>query len=1388
MSFTVSSRGSLFRYALACMIISLFATGGKVAAVSNLVFDHITVRDGLSSNSIQDIFQDESGFIWIATEDGINRYDGYSFRSFNYVPNDTTSISNNTVSTICLTSGDNFFAGTYAGINLYLAEQETFSRIPVYLDRQIVIPKVYKIIRTNNNIFIAATTVGLFYYQESTRSFQLFLPNGLPEPLARKHITSIHVDQDGLIWIGTHDHGLYCYDPARQNTIEITYYIQEKNTLRDNKIIHINGDSQNTIWIATNLGVYRFSKNTFEIIRYERAEEVTDKGIADKSALFVFEYTPDQIWILTRNGLSIFHKSTESFSHHFHDPFNRRSLSDNALNVAFVDRLGNVWIGGSRDGINLIRNHYFEFNQIISHTVSTSLARNDFILSISQDNNERLWLGTYGNGINVVDLAGGNHFNINSVNTPSLLSDHIQCLLHDANNQLWIGTYLGGITVYDPIKGEYRSYVHKEDDPSSLINDIVNFIFEDSQQRIWVATHRGLSLYLPETNNFRNFSVFQDDRFEIQFANKITEDKNQNLWISTFNGLFWLNHHLGEVTFYNYSGGSGISDNTVLTVFCDSRGRIWVGTLNGLNLFDEESGRFRHFFKSDGLPDNAIMGITDDINGNIWISTTSGLSKLNPESLTFHNFSTKDGLVHDNFHMNSVFQNQRGKLFFGTKSGLVYFNPEHIDNIKVDYAPEIHLTSLKVFDNYILPGQHSIIHTSLNQTQKIRLKYLESFISIEFTTFNYVNPYAENFSYYLEGYDYGWINLKASNIITYTRIPPGKYKLHIRAINNLSQSEATRALDVVIKPPIWRSRLSYVFYLLVISGMAYFVYTYLHSRARYRQSLLLERLEKEKAHEINQSKTRFFINAAHEFKTPLTLILNPLERLIKKESSLDTDTRLHLTRLVHRNARLLSRLVNQIMDLENIDAGDISLRAQQTDIVAFLKGLSDYYMDYALNQSISYTFKSEMDSFHLWIDKEKAEKIFLNLLSNAFKNTTDGQSVEIIVKGPQRRSDKGDNHPTTDEYLAITVADTGQGIAEEHHEKIFERFYQVIENQTADPSSSGVGLSIVKEYVELHKGWVQVQSESGKGSRFTVFLPTGSRHLSANEIISKEHVDIHTSIGYESRMSKKETAADITHDCRTAKVLIVEDNFELRNYIVECLHSEFDVYEAADGTEGLRIAKDVLPRLIVSDVMMPKMNGFELCKAVKTDVRLSHIPVILLTVLDAKENIIEGFDEGADDYLNKPIDLDILISRIRNLLSGREQLRQRFLSEPRADISQIAHSRTDHKFVTKANEILQKHLSSIDFTAEDFAREIGMSRSNLHLKMRALTNQSTTEFIRTYRLKEAGKLLATNDYNISEVAYMVGFNNISYFNRCFKKLYKITPSEYIERSAANHLN
>lgn len=1370
-------------YRSSVLLCSLLLAFSPNLQSQSIEFDHITVESGLSNNSVLAIFQDAMGYVWIGTEDGLNRFDGFTFRTFHYRHDDSTSIDNNVVSALCSTSGDNFFAGTFNGINYYDADFEIFRRIPIVLNNQRIKAKIYRIEKTDNNLFLAATSEGLFYYNEGKNQFEIYLPNGFPESIAKSHITSVYVDDEGLIWVGSHNDGMHCYDPFRQKTIELTYYVGNKNSFRDNKIIHINAGSRNTIWIATNLGAYQFNKNTYQIRRFTRDDELTKKVIADKSVLFTFENNPgEDLWILTRNGLSIFDQKEGKFSHFFHEPFERKSLSGNVLNVAFTDKQGNIWIGTMQNGINLVKNHFFEFNNILSYNISNNLARNDFVLSVLEDKDQNIWIGTYGNGINVVDAGNGEHHNINTLNTPSLKSDHIQCMLLDSKSRIWVGTYLGGITLIDLESNTYKTFVNLAGKPNSLADDIVNHIFEDSYGRVWIATHKGISLFDSEKENFTNFKYFPGIDVSLSFANRITEDMHGNIWVSTYdNGIFRFNPTTEMAFRYFYTGiSTGISDNTINTLYCDAKGRIWIGTFGGLTLYIPNEDSFVNFTKSDGLSDNAILSIIDDDRGNIWLGTNNSLTKFNPDIRSFTNFNKNDGLIHDIFQINAVHKNSSGTLYFGSKNGLVYFNANQIDNIKTDNAPTIHFTSLKIFDEYIKPGPGSVIEKPVNKIDKIRLKHYQSFITFGFSTFNFVSPFSERFSYFLEGYDYGWIDIKNSNALTYTRIPPGKYKLHVKATNTLSNVTTIKSIDLVVTPTFWRSRWSYIFYSVIVMLMIYIAYSYIKSRALYRQRLIIERFESEKNNEINQSKIRFFINVAHEFKTPLTLILSPLEKLIKQDQELDACNRLKLTGLVYRNAQILSRLVTQIMDLRRIDTGNVKLLTQRTDIITFLNELSEYFYDYAQNHGISFSLNSSHSSLMVWLDHEKAEKIFLNILSNAFKYTPDGNSVDVHITVINKSDIPAKQSQSAKEFVSVKITDTGRGIAPEYLNKIFDRFFQVSDSQIANPSSSGIGLSIVKEYVEMHQGFTQIESQPGQGTIFTIFLPIGDDHLQADEKISADLTTYKTGFIKQKSLVPFNDPNPMNNSTKTLKILVVEDNYELRNYIVESLNSEFDVYEAGDGEEGLKIALDVLPKLIVSDVMMPKMNGFDLCRAIKNDINISHIPVILLTVLDASENKIEGFDEGADDYLNKPFNVDVLRSRIKNIINTRETLKQRYLTEPDPDVICLAHSKTDKKFIFKANEIMQINLSAIEFTAEDFAREIGMSRSNLHIKMKALINQSTTEFIRTYRLKEAVKLLSTNDYNISEVAYMVGFNTISYFNRCFKKMYHVTPSEYVE--------
>ncbi len=1357
------------------ILIILTSTGMLIG--QNLQFDHITVDEGLPNGSVLDIYQDASGFIWIGTEGGISRYDSYTFRTHQNITNDTNSIDNNAVSTLCGTSGGDFLAGTFTGINYYHADKEIFSRIPVYFLDELKYPKVYKILRISDNLYLAATAEGLFSADSALQRFTEYRPAGLSESIRTTHTTSLFQDKDGILWIGTHNRGLYSYNPETKRTIEITHYINSQNTFRDNKIIHITGDGQNAVWYGTNMGLYRFDKKDSKITRYTKDDVNPRHRITDNTVLHVAEKNDGKIWILSKNGLSIFDYATGSLSHWFHDPYEGKSLNSNNLNVAFEDRQGNFWIGTVQSGLNILRNYPHKFNSIKSHFYKGKLANNDFVNAILEDSDGKIWLGTHDYGINILDEKSGRYYSLNSANTPAIKSNHIQCLMEDSRGIIWIGTYEGGITEFNPRKNSFSTFTHDELDSSSLCNDIVNYFFEDSKKRIWIATHGGIAQFLPDKRKFRNIT---SGNASISFTNKITEDSQGNLWISSFEGLVKYHPDKNISKLFRYKGDrDSLSDNYVYTVYCDRKDRIWIGTLSGLNLYDSQAGSFQLFNKSNGLQSNSVLTIVDDEDGNLWLGTTLGLSRFDPERKVFTNFNQRDGLVHNIFLYNSCFKSKTNTLYFGTSNGAVFFDPKEVNSIPAS-ARNIYITSFNILNVPVIHGENSVIQQPINEVGRIVLKYTQSYISFDLTTFNFINPYSDHYSYFLEGYDFGWIDMNNEHRITYTRIPPGKYTLNIKAANNFSNLESIKKIELIIRPPVWRSGVAYLIYLTLLILTCYLLYSYFRSKTIYKHNLLLERLESEKRNEINQSKIRFFINVAHEFKTPLTLILSPLERLLKDDEQLDKSYRRQLVGTIYKNAKMLNKLISQIIDLRKLETGKVTLEAQYLEIVSLLRDISGHFNDYASNHCIQFELESNPGSIYLWIDPEKMEKIFLNLLSNAFNHTPDGGLIRVETGLSHELSGGIPEGPEQPNHVFIRVSDSGPGIRPDFRERIFERFFRIDDGTLVNPSGSGIGLSIVKDYVELHHGKVLVESQLGEGSTFTVLIPLGDSHIRTQEKSDVKYFKLSQDYSAFTIIPADRITKSTVQDGRNARILVVEDNFELRQYMLESLFRDFDVYEAADGADGLRMARELLPEIIISDVMMPKMNGFELCRAIKSDIRTSHIPLILLTVLDANTEKIYGFEEGADDYLNKPFNMDVLMARINNLIELRNKLKQQYLSGTGLSMINLVNTKTDRNFVDKASEILNKNLSKFDFTAEYFAKEIGMSRSNLHLKLKAITGCSTTEFIRDVRLRESVKILLSGKYNISEVAYLVGFNSISYYNLCFKKKYSKTPSQYLD--------
>jgi len=1358
---------------------------GIPGIAQKLRFEHLTLANGLSNGRITSIAQDSTGFIWIGTKDGLNRSDGFKIQVYTHVPSDSTTIIGNTINDL-FCEGSNTWVGTNKGQDLYISSDEIFKHIPI-IDSAAANTtySIEKILRGFNNGLFIATNRGLFLFNDRKKIFERFLiPGKKFEKANYGEIMYITQDRDGIFWIGTHYSGVFTYNINNNLVEEIKYYNGTINTLVNNKIFCIYEDNHHEIWIGSDEGLYKYSKNDGKIERY-LSEPGKKNWLPHITVNKISEDSHNNLWIATNGGLSIFNRKDGSFTNYFHDDFDDKSLSNNSVHYLFEDFQHNLWIGSGENGINIIKSQTIDFENFKRiPNVSNSL-NYGYVLSVIEDRHGNIWIGTNGRGINKFEAKTQKFiYFIPPIATRSgIQAASILTLLEDREGKIWMGTYLGGIVVYDPITQNYSTFSFDPNNKYGLSYNNVNNIYQDSKGIIWIATNGGgVNILKPGSKIFQHIRAginsISDD-----FCNVICEDKKGFIWIGCYYGLNKYDPATNKfVSFFHGSKTGSISSDVIFSLYNDSKGRFWVGTEFGLNLFNYENNSFTSFTVDDGLPNNVINGILEDNRGYLWLSTNKGLARFEPEFIKSTNFNFEDGLASSIFYPGACFKNSNGKLYFGGTEGLTFFNPDKIKHSK--YRAPLVITDFYINNQPVSPRQKSVLVNSISKTHKVFLNYDQSFIAIEFASLNFVNSNKDNYSYYLEGFDRQWNNVRNQRIASYTNLPPGEYTFFVKAVNE-SGIETENSLVIVVKPPFWKTYLAYVVYGLLLCALLYFFYSFLHSRTVYKHNLLVERIEKEKAIEINQAKIRFFINVSHDFKTPLTLIISPLEKLITSGAILLNEERNNLYHLIYRNTLRLSRLINQIMDLRKIDTDNIKLYVTRNEIVTFIKEIAISFQEHAHNHSFDFTVESAFDSLFVWFDIDKLEKVIYNILSNAFRYTPDGKSVKInIEKANAADTINIDSSLFPEGFMKISVTDQGRGIPEELQDKIFSRFYQVHTESLANPASSGIGLSIAKEFIEMHHGFIFVQSRPKYGSTFSVLLPLGKDHFNEEELAARNSFDTlpvtqsdNKEVLPDEPLSNIEIGQKDTK--KKFKILIVEDNFELRSFLIDNLKSKYNMLEAANGKEGLNIIYSQFPDLVISDVMMPLMNGIELCKAIKTDFKISHIPIILLTVLNSISNQIEGYETGADDYVTKPFNLNLLEARIFNLIEMRKKIIKKFVEEIKTDLKTYSHNLLDEKFMQKAIEIVEKNISNFEFSAEDFAEQIGMSRSNLHVKLKALTNQSTTEFIRIVRLKKAIELLSAYKYNISEVSYMVGFNSISYFNRCFKQQYGTTPTEFL---------
>jgi signal transduction histidine kinase/ligand-binding sensor domain-containing protein/DNA-binding response OmpR family regulator len=1336
--------------------LHLFSSTNTFAQDKEIHFEHLTVEDGLPNNSVWSITQDHLGFMWFTTSSGLVKYDGYKITTYQPDENDSNSIYNGDPATLYEDQSKNLWITLTNGLSLYNRESDNFTN---YLND----PD-----RNSNNIFyhitedhtgrlwIGSGTKGLLKLvknPEKLKNHQNIIEKSyVHDPTDSTSITSnciftVFEDNSGTIWLAS-DEGLCKYHRETDNFT--TYKVKREETFY-NLMFAIFEDSKNNLWVGTmggGLAKFDREKCEFEFTTFTSegdnpSELPREKKAPNTISRSIIEDDDGTFWIPTVGGLINFNPITDRFKRFVHDPANPHSLSvgGDGTHMIYRDHSDVKWLSTTIGGINKFSERK-NFKHVVYDQVKQNGLSNRLVTCIYEDNERIIWIGTSDGVLNKYNRKTGDftHYSFISSEEISNRRDYVRCIIEDKDGVLWIGMHFGGLYRFEKSNGTFTSYKYDPQNPKGISNNSVTSIVEDESGSLWIGGPSGvLNEFNKNTGEFYHYLKFESE--SVWMSNDSTRaiydmymDNEGNIWFVSGRGrLNRFDKATKQRETYEFDKLS--VDFTLFSIYEDKQNRIWIGRESGgLLRFDKQSKSYKIYRISDGLPDETVGAILEDDNGYLWMRTGTAICKFNPDNETFKVYKLSQG--YQVFSCWNAWKSKiTGEMYFSGDDGFYIFHPDSVkDNL---ILPKIVLTDFRIFDESVQIGKDTPLKKHISIAEEIILEHWQNDFTLEFAALHYTNPARNQHKYKLSGYQDNWRTADANRLAKYTNMSPGEYIFKVIGSNSdgiWNEEEAT--ISIIILPPWWATTWAYLAYALLIIWTIYFVWRMQLKRVRIKHDYEMSKFEAEKLHEVDEMKSRFFANLSHEFRTPLTLIFGPAKDILDKSKDVKIKEN---AGIIKRNATRLYGLVNQLLDLSKLEVGKMKLEVSEQNIMPLLKGYVLSFSSLAERKKITLNFNSIEENLNLYFDKDKVEKIINNLLSNAFKFTPEGGKIDFTV---EKLIDNAE----------IRIADNGIGIEKERKVKIFDRFYQVDGSHTRASEGTGIGLALTKELVELHKGKIEVESEEGKGTTLKILLPLGKDHLKPEEIIEKdipEETEVtieETELIPETENKKEKSDIDILLETNKPLLLIVEDNSDVRKYIISHLEKDYKIKDAVDGENGLQEALKHIPDLIISDIMMPKMDGFELCEKLKTDERTSHIPVILLTAKATNQDKIEGLETGADDYIMKPFDANVLKVRIKNLIEQRRKLR--------------------------------KHFKKEGLSVEMFAGEVSMSRRNLDRKLVALTGEAPSDLIRRVRLMHAAKLITQNFGNISEIALEVGFSNPAYFSKCFREQFGIAPSEY----------
>lgn len=1373
-----------------------------LTSYSQTDFEHLTTLNGLSQNDINFILQDSKGFMWFGTMDGLNRYDGMSFVKYQSTTDMEFPIGSNIPFSMVEDSRGNFWIGTSDnGVWFFNRRKEEFHKVPeVYNGLDIILDnKIIDLIIDSDELLWVATSKGLCILDTKEYRNGKFVSTIMESSnssvtsniiSSMKALMFIKKDSEGKIWIGT----------------SVGLFLAEFTASGNIKINHVNkfprGPYRNIIETKTGYltsnreGVFYFNK-------VDNIEDVEVKFLLPYAFSSFFKSSKNYVFGGNSQGLFQFVWDDEKLklnqiNHFISEYHNPKSITKNIVTDIFEDRSGLLWVGTNGGGLNQLDLNEKKFYHVNHSNHNGSIAYNK-VRAVYEDNNGNLWIGTEGGGISFLAVKHKNEFEGNFQNIDVSLGvldkNYVYCYdsLPGVDNKVLLG-------VGYPYKLAVATVKERDNISVKYLSNLVkNPVFAttiDREGNIWLGTYGGglyRAVYNKEKDELivKNNYTVRGGTLASDVVRSVLEDSNGNILVGTDQGLSLLPANKKNApnpvfikTRNKANDKTSIAHNYILDMHLDSKGRVWIGTMGGgLCLLREQKSnefKFKRYTSKDGLPNDVIKGIEEDDSGNLWISTNKGITNFNPETEEMRNYSVSDGLQDYEFSECASYTKKNGEMIFGGVNGFNIFNPDEIEDNP--YVSQVEFSELFILNEKILTGKeykgNLILANEMPSTDSISLNYSQNSFSIGFTALHYVAPEKIKYKYMLEGFDSGW------NIVNsidprakYTNIPPGEYILKVLATNNDGVwTTVPSMLTIEIVPPFWLTGYAFFIYILLFIILLVFFRRYSVIDVTKKNKLMMDHFEQEKMEELVQMKLQFFTNISHEFRTPLTLIQSPLEKLISKGERVDEEYRQRNYSLMIKNVGMLNRLINQLMEFRKLEKGKMPLAVSRGNVMELVNEVFDAFNEIAQSKGIRYELKNAYPSVELWFDYDKIEKVLFNLLSNAFKFTPQGGEVSIIVSEEEVEGK---------EWVRFDIKDNGPGIAKEKLPFLFDRFYQTSSHKLSKVSGTGIGLAFAKNLINLHHGKIMVSSKPNVATVFSVYLSKGKLHFKEADFTDQpmEQPIEKQIIVKDYQIEKREQLSmdNIVFAEDKPTVLIVEDNYDVQALIKNNLDEEFNCVQAYNGKEGILLCKKYTPDIIISDVMMPEMDGFEMCNLIKQDQEICHIPIVILTAKTADEDKLTGLTEGAVAYISKPFNIDVLIAQIKSILEARKLVKHTFNKKIEIEPKEITFTSIDEKLVERLLKVVEENISNPEFTVVQLGREVGISQSILNKKLKALLGQTANVFIRSIRLKRAAQLLKLDRLSVTDVVYEVGFNDMKYFRECFRKQFDTTPSEFIRQ-------